>query len=34
MLCDNETSYDILKKNIDEYENIIDNITVSIPVGA
>ncbi len=34
MLCDNETSYDILKKNIDEYEIIIDNITVSIPVGA
>lgn len=34
ILCDNESSYDTLKKNIDEYENIIDNVSISIPVGA
>lgn len=33
-LCDNESDYTAMKRNVDEYENIIDNISISLPVGA
>lgn len=34
LLCKSEAEYDILKKNIDEYEKIIDNVSVSLLAGA